>query len=92
MANSTRRAGTGQPELERSCLRCLRKAPEQRCATAGELAEALRGFTRDVRYTRNFTPLGTLTFVLAPTYHGVYLALSHVLIALYLRKLGNQLQ
>jgi serine/threonine-protein kinase len=55
------------PELERICLRCLRKAPEQRYATAGELAEALRGFTRDVRYTRNFTTLGTLAFVLAPT-------------------------
>jgi hypothetical protein len=28
----------------------------------------------------------------APIYHGAYVALSHALIALYLRKLGKQLQ
>jgi hypothetical protein len=55
------------PELERICLRCLHKAPEQRFATARELAESLRGFARDVQYMRNFTTLGRLSFVLAPT-------------------------
>jgi serine/threonine-protein kinase len=56
------------PELERICLRCLHKAPEQRFATARELAESLRGFTRDVQYMRNFTASGAYEFfVLGPT-------------------------
>ncbi|MCA9177039.1 MAG: protein kinase [Planctomycetales bacterium] len=32
--------------LERACLKCLRKSPRDRCATAGELAALLRSNTR----------------------------------------------
>jgi serine/threonine-protein kinase len=53
-------------ELERICLRCLRKDPRQRFATAGELAEALLGFTRERQYLRNFTTQGTWLLALAP--------------------------
>jgi serine/threonine protein kinase len=55
------------PELERICLRCLRKAPEQRYATAHELAETLRHFLRGVQHMRNFPTLGTLTLASGPT-------------------------
>jgi serine/threonine-protein kinase len=54
------------PELEHICLRCLCKAPQERYASAHELAEKLRGFTRERRYLRNFTTLGTWTLALAP--------------------------
>jgi hypothetical protein len=53
-------------KLEDICLRCLRKAPEQRYASAREFAEALRGWTRDVRYMLNFPTLGTLTLATGP--------------------------
>jgi serine/threonine-protein kinase len=54
------------PELERICLRCLRKDQKQRFATAGELAEALRNYRTDRDYLRNFTTLGTLMIGLGP--------------------------
>jgi serine/threonine-protein kinase len=55
-------------ELERICLRCLSKEPEQRFATARELAQALDGFTRGVRYLRNFPTVGTLLLVAGPLF------------------------
>jgi hypothetical protein len=53
------------PELERICLRCLCKAPEQRF-TARELAEALRDWEARLRYIRIFTTLGTWMLVSGP--------------------------
>jgi serine/threonine-protein kinase len=54
------------PELERICLRCLRKAPQERYASAQDLAEMLRGFTREHEYILNFTTMGTWLLALAP--------------------------
>jgi serine/threonine-protein kinase len=54
------------PELDQICLRCLCKAPQERYASAHELAEKLRGFTRDRQYVRNYTTLGTWLLALAP--------------------------
>src|SRR5262249_31754612 len=53
-------------ELERICLRCLHKNSEQRFASAGELAEALRNYRTDSDYLKNFTTLGTLMIGLGP--------------------------
>src|SRR5262249_26101304 len=54
------------PELEHICLRCLCKAPQERYASAHELAERLRGFKRERQYLLNFTTQGTWLLVLAP--------------------------
>jgi serine/threonine-protein kinase len=54
------------PELERICLRCLRKAPEERYASAHELAGEFRRFDCDLQYLRNFTKLWTWMLALAP--------------------------
>src|SRR5262249_62028264 len=54
------------PELEHICLRCLCKAPQQRYASAHELAEKLRAFTRARQYMRNYTTLGMWLLALAP--------------------------
>jgi serine/threonine protein kinase len=66
-------------ELERICLRCLRKDPQQRYATARELAEALHPLLRE-DYARHFTTLGTWTaLVLGPTGLGINLVVYRML-------------
>src|SRR5262249_56797560 len=54
------------PKLERICLRCLRKEPGRRFATARELAEALRAVRTDEDYPSHYTTLATLTLADAP--------------------------
>jgi serine/threonine-protein kinase len=61
------------PELEHICLRCLCKAPEERYASAHELADKLRGFTHERQYMRNFTTLGTWLLALAPVGLAIHL-------------------
>jgi serine/threonine protein kinase len=58
-----RRKPDVHPELERICLRCLRKDPGQRYASGRELTEALRGWKRGVGYLEYFTTLGTRMLV-----------------------------
>jgi hypothetical protein len=53
------------PELERICLRCLCKAPEQRF-TARELAKELRDWEERLHYIRIFTTMGTWMLALMP--------------------------
>jgi serine/threonine protein kinase len=55
-------------ELGQICLRCLCKAPHERFASAHDLAEKLRGFTRKRQYLRNFTTMGTWMLVLMPVH------------------------
>jgi hypothetical protein len=50
-------------ELERICLRCLCKEPEQRFASARELATALDNYRTDRDYLSNFTTRGTTIIV-----------------------------
>jgi serine/threonine protein kinase len=50
------------PQLERICLRCLCKVPEERF-TARELAESLRDWEKRLHYIRIFTAAGTGTIV-----------------------------
>jgi serine/threonine protein kinase len=52
-------------ELERICLRCLRKTPVERY-TARELAEALRDFTHRLQDIERFPKLGTWMLATGP--------------------------
>jgi serine/threonine protein kinase len=61
-------------ELERICLRCLCKVPEQRF-TARELAKELREWEVRLHYIRIFTTLGTWMLALAPLHLAIDLVI-----------------
>jgi serine/threonine-protein kinase len=60
--------------LEAICLRCLRKAPAERYASAAELAAALRAYLERPDEARAWTSIGHLMFLLAAVVSAGHLA------------------